>query len=65
VKGQFDIWTSHRNVVDDGFPPPTPVDELNTASSDYVGWLSADNCRIYGVSNAEGPNHFFIATRQL
>lgn len=64
VKGQFDIWTSHRNVVDDGFPPPTLVDELNTTGSDFVGWLSADSCRLYGVSNAEGPNRFFMATRQ-
>jgi len=65
VKGQFDIWTSHRDVVDDGFPAPTLVDELNTAGSDFATWLSADNCRIYGVSDRfDGVSRIYMATRQ-
>src|SRR5262249_45859446 len=27
AKGGFDIWTSHRSSVSDGFPAPTPVAE--------------------------------------
>jgi WD40-like Beta Propeller Repeat len=64
TKGKLDIWTSHRSTVNDGFPPPTIVDELNTAGDDLASWLSADNCRIYGASNLSGPNRLYVATRQ-
>jgi hypothetical protein len=63
--GGFDIWTSHRSTVNDGFPAPMLVDELNTAGTDFATWLSADNCRIYGTSNGGGPYRLFVATRQL
>lgn len=63
--GGLDIWSSHRNVIDDGFPAPTLVDELNTAGADLASWLSADNCRMYGTSNGGGgTNHIYMATRQ-
>lgn len=64
TKGGFDVWTSHRSAVNDGFPVPTLVDEINTAGTDYATWLSADNCRMYGASNAGGPYRMFVATRQ-
>ena len=64
TKGGFDVWTSHRSTVNDGFPAPTLVDELNTAGSDYATWLSADNCRMYGTSNSSGTGRIYVATRQ-
>jgi hypothetical protein len=59
----FDIWMSHRDRVDAPFSAPTLVDELNTSGNDYVSWLSADNCRIYGRGNSTGTNEIFMATR--
>jgi len=64
TKGGFDIWTSHRSTVNDGFPAPTLVDELNTTGNDFTTWLSVDNCRMFGVSYATGPGRLFMATRQ-
>lgn len=64
TKGGFDIWTSHRSSVNDGFPAPRLVDELNTAGNDRATWLSADNCRMYGTSNGGDTNHLSVSTRQ-
>lgn len=65
TKGNLDIWTSHRNVINDGFSTPMLVDELNTDGSDLASWLSIDNCRIYGTSNSGGGiNRIYMATRQ-
>jgi hypothetical protein len=58
--GGFDIWMSHRNSGTDGFPAPQLVDGLNSSDDEYPGWLSPDNCRLYG-SNRAG---LFVATRQ-
>jgi hypothetical protein len=64
AKGDLDIWTSRRKTIDDGFPAPTLVGELNTAGADLASWLSADNCRMYGASNGGGgTNHIYLATR--
>jgi hypothetical protein len=61
------VWTSHRNSVTDPFPAPRVVDELNLPFGGFgllpptnPGWLSPDNCRLYGGSDA-GP---FVAIRQ-
>jgi hypothetical protein len=65
AKGDRDIWRSHRNVIDDGFPAPTLVGELNTTGADLASWLSADNCRMYGTSSGGGgTNSIYMATRQ-
>lgn len=60
TKGAFDIFTSHRATVNAPFPPPTLVDELNTAGEDGASWLSPDGCRLY-FNNLSG---IFVATRQ-
>jgi hypothetical protein len=66
TKGAFDIWTSHRTNVNDSFPPPRLVDELNTAGEDRATWISADNCRMYGTSNGSATAlRLSVATRQL
>lgn len=64
AKGGFDIWTAHRNSVDDGFPAPTIVDELNSSTGDFPIWLAADNCRLYSASQNADSNQLFMATRQ-
>jgi hypothetical protein len=48
--GGFDVLCARRTTVNDGFPTPTPVFELNTTGDDFVSWISADNCRVYGQS---------------
>lgn len=62
-KGGFDIWSTHRATVADGFPPPRPVSELNSSASEFAGWLSPDNCRIYFHSDRAGNYDIYIATR--
>lgn len=65
TKGSLEIWTSHRSTVNDGFPAPTLVDELNTSSAEGPTFLSADNCRLYGgLLNSSGAFRLFVATRQ-
>lgn len=63
-RGKLDIWSSHRSIVTDGFPPPRLVEELNSNMTDYPGWLSADACRIYFTSNRRGDADIYMATRQ-
>jgi len=63
----FDIWRSHRSSIQDGFPTPTKVDELETAGNDFPTWISPDNCRIYLLSDvAAGPLNYdvYVATHQ-
>lgn len=62
-KGSFDIWTAHRSTTSDGFPPPTPVPEINSSANDYVGWLSPDNCRLYFSSEIPSAPGLYVATR--
>lgn len=63
AKGNNDVWRSHRGSIDDGFPPFTPVLELNTADSDHVSWISADSCRIYGTTVTSTTSTMYVATR--
>jgi len=64
TKGSFDVWTAHRSISSDGFPTPSLVDELSTSGSDLTGWLSADNCRIYGATEgSDGLYHPYVASR--
>jgi Tol biopolymer transport system component len=59
-RGGFDVLRAHRSTINDGFPTPTAVTELNTAGNDFVSWISPDNCRAYGQSQGVSS----IATRQ-
>lgn len=63
AKGDLDIWVSRRDRVDASFSAPALVDELNTTGRDVAGWLSADQCRMYGSSDAGGTSRAFMATR--
>jgi WD40-like Beta Propeller Repeat len=59
-----DIWTSHRAHVSDDFSAPVPVTELNTPMTEYPGWLSVDNCRLYMASDRAQGIRIYVATRQ-
>jgi Tol biopolymer transport system component len=59
----FDIWWAHRSTVNDGFPAPSLVPGINSASNDQTGWLSPDNCRLYMWSDRDGTGDVYVATR--
>jgi len=61
--GGFDVYRAHRSSVGDGFGPPVPVRELNTASDDSARWRSPDNCRLYMHAKVGGAFKLFVATR--
>jgi hypothetical protein len=61
--GGFEIWASHRATVTGGFAAPALVGELNSAGDEYAGWLSPDNCRLYGRRDLGGTTTIFVATR--
>ena len=49
--GKPDIWRAQRHNATGVFDPPSNVGELNSAATDFVGWLSEDGCRLYLSSN--------------
>jgi len=65
VRAGGGVVRSHRNRVDDPFPPPTSVDELNepTTAPTKATWLSPDGCRIYGATQDTGSLDIYVATR--
>lgn len=62
-QGSFDIWAAHRTTINDGFSNPVPVAELNSSKTEFVGWLSPDNCRLYLSSDRAGTYDIYVATR--
>jgi hypothetical protein len=44
----YDVFRTQRSTVNDGFPAPVLVPELNVDNHHFVSWISSDNCRIYG-----------------
>jgi hypothetical protein len=63
IQGNLNVWTARRASVSDAFGTPLPVDELNTANSGIASWISADNCRLYGLGSYSGATAFVMATR--
>lgn len=59
-----DVWTARRASVRDRFSEPTLVSEVSSPYLDYPGWLSADACRLYVVSNRNGGLGIFVAERE-
>jgi hypothetical protein len=51
AKADYDIWAARRTSVSAPFGELAPVDELNSASNDLTGWVSADGCRLYVSSD--------------
>jgi Tol biopolymer transport system component len=65
TKGGFDIWTATRASPTDPLSAPVVVSELNSASAETPGWLSADNCRLYFESDRSGTWDIYVATRAV
>jgi WD40-like Beta Propeller Repeat len=66
--GGVDVWRTTRSSLAVGFGTPTPVTELNGASSDTPFWISADNCVMYMtkiVGTTAAFNRIFVATKPL
>lgn len=51
AKGKADVWRARRGDAFSKFDAPENVQELNSAATDYPGWLSPDGCRLYLASN--------------
>ena len=51
--GSIDLYLARRASVSVPFEPPVPLTELNTATAEQAGWLSADGCRIWFSSGRE------------
>jgi Tol biopolymer transport system component len=60
-QGNDDLWIAHRASDTALWDSPAPLTELNSASTDQPGWLSADGCRIWFSSGRETSN----TTQQL
>lgn len=61
--GGYDIFMSSRSSTTSAFIAPTPVTALNSSSGDDVGWVSADNCRVYMSSDRGGNDDIYMASR--
>jgi Tol biopolymer transport system component len=67
-QGRLDLWTATRATTSDGFGTPVLLTQLNTPNIDWVTWLSADGCQLYGgnnPTNAGGGDDLWLATRPL
>jgi len=65
-KGKEDIWIAHRASDTVPFSVPSPLTELNSASTEQPGWISADGCRIWfssGRDTADARQQIFYAVR--
>ncbi len=65
-KGGLDLWIARRSSTAATFGVPTPLAELNSASTEQAGWLSADGCRIWFSSDREAAGdhqQIFFAQR--
>jgi hypothetical protein len=64
-KGAVDLYIATRTTTSGPFDAPKPVAEINTPSTEYAGYLSADRCRLYFSSDREndGLHHLFMAER--
>jgi Tol biopolymer transport system component len=51
--GSIDLWLARRASVSAPFGAPVPLTELNSATTEQAGWLSADGCRIWFSSGRE------------
>jgi WD40-like Beta Propeller Repeat len=64
--GSIDIWFARRASKDLPFGPAASVVELNTASDDRPGWVSADDCVIYlSSTRASIGERIFRAERPM
>lgn len=46
-----DVFVARRDTIDARFSPPVRVGELDSHGDDIPAWVSADECRLYVISN--------------
>jgi len=61
--GQVDLYTSHRDRIDDPFDPATPLPGLNSAFLEASVTLPENALAVYFESNRDGANLIYAATR--
>lgn len=66
-KGGYDLWTTARASDGADWTTPVPIAELNSAASEFAGWISPDRCRLYfsssvGTTNA-AMQRLYVAAR--
>jgi hypothetical protein len=63
--GSFDMWSSVRQSVLDPWSPPRPLGNIvNTAASDFLGYISPDGATLYFSSTRDGSNDIYVTTRR-
>jgi hypothetical protein len=68
AQGKADVWRAQRDNPTAVFDAPSNVNELNSAGTDHMGWLSEDNCRLYLSSNRTGSGGsygIYVAERAI
>jgi hypothetical protein len=62
--GSYDIYEATRLTVADGFGAPIALISLNTTSSEWPSWISADGCELYFTRlEANVGYQLYVATR--
>lgn len=59
-----DIWIAGRAARDQPFGPPHPVASVNTARRESPAWISEDGCRLYFMTDRDGPAALWMASRR-
>jgi hypothetical protein len=63
--GGFDMWSSVRKSVLDPWSPPRPLGNIvNTAASDFLGYISPDGSTLFFSSTRDGSNDIYVTTRR-
>jgi len=61
--GTEDLWVATRASPTQPFQAPTPITELNTSSSDFDPWVSADGRHMFFASNRDGTTAIYETSR--
>ncbi len=59
--GGRDVWMSVRSARSSDWPRPTPVESLNSTTSDGPSWIANDRSQVIFHSNRNGPSQIFTA----
>jgi WD40-like Beta Propeller Repeat len=62
--GGFDMYSSARKSVLEPWSPPRPLGSMvNTAASDFLGYISPDGATLFFSSTRSGSNDIYVTTR--
>ena len=60
--GDLDVWVRERQSRDDEFGPAVNVAGVNSPESEFPGWISPDNCRLY-FDSGDVVRDLYVAER--